>query len=556
MTRNNTGSKRKNSGKSSAASALQTILSGLNEMMQRPRAFTVLYIALGILTAVLLFVAAYFWLVPVSLHSSAFKTLIVGICLLWSVPLVAKFSVKAVGEKIKIGYKIPLFIGIGVIIICILLGIATTPLFIASKYRGLITIDENEHFTSEIEDYTQMKIPIVDKALAMKLGEKRLGEDNLGSQYTIENYTIIEYKDDLYWVGAIEYDGFFKWSSERGGGSPGYVLISATDPSLNVELVRKPTFYMPNAYFGEDLERKLYFNKMGLVRDGRINFELDEDGTPYYTQAVVKKKFAFTNGRDAYGIFVLNAVTGECKFYTLGSQPDWVDRVIPTEIANEQIDFWGRYKHGYFNTLFAKKEVLSISEGYNYVHHNGELYLYTGVTSVGKDESIVGVVMCNLKNKKTDFYKISGATEYAAQQSAQGIVQDLRYYASFPCLINYGGEPTYFMTLKDNEGLIKKFAYVNVRDYTKVGIGDTMVDAQVSYNQSINISVDYETLTVSDVREVIIDGNSVFYVKFAEKGDEVFKANIKLNDKLPFVKIGDTVKVRISENIISEIVIE
>ena len=47
----------------------------------------------------------------------------------------------------------------------------------------------------------------------------------------------------------------------------------------------------------------------------------------------------------------------------------------------------------------------------------------------------------------------------------EGQVQNLKYKAAFPLLLNISGEPTYFMALKDDAGLVKKYAMVNVQKY-------------------------------------------------------------------------------------------
>ena len=58
-----------------------------------------------------------------------------------------------------------------------------------------------------------MQIPVVDKGLAEKLGDKKLGEDNLGSQYNVGEYYMICHTDNLYWIAPIEYNGFFPWAN-------------------------------------------------------------------------------------------------------------------------------------------------------------------------------------------------------------------------------------------------------------------------------------------------------------------------------------------------------
>jgi hypothetical protein len=61
---------------------------------------------------------------------------------------------------------------------------------------------------------------------------------------------------------------------------------------------------------------------------------------------------------------------------------------------------------------------------------------------------------------------VSGATEYAAMQSAKGKVQQYEYYATFPILVNLNGIATYFMTLKDAAGLVKMYCFVSVKDFS------------------------------------------------------------------------------------------
>ena len=47
--------------------------------------------------------------------------------------------------------------------------------------------------------------------------------------------------------------------------------------------------------------------------------------------------------------------------------------------------------------------------------------------------------------------------------SAEGKVQNLKYKATFPILVNAGGEPTYFLSLKDSSNLVKMYAFVSVK---------------------------------------------------------------------------------------------
>ena len=57
--------------------------------------------------------------------------------------------------------------------------------------------------------------------------------------------------------------------------------------------------------------------------------------------------------------------------------------------------------------------------------------------------------MVDMVTKDSIVYQMPGATEEAAQGSAQGKVQHLGYQATFPLILNIDGQPTYFMALKD-----------------------------------------------------------------------------------------------------------
>ena len=85
------------------------------------------------------------------------------------------------------------------------------------------------------------------------------------------------------------------------------------------------------------------------------------------------------------------------------------------------------------------------------------------------------------KTKQTKYYEIPGATEYSAMNSAEGEVQNLRYKATFPLLLNIKNEPTYFIALKDNENLVKMYSMVNVGQYQIVAKGQTLLECEKDY---------------------------------------------------------------------------
>ena len=569
------------------------------EMFKNMKMQTLL-IVLGAITAALILIQVYFGLMSFAIGNTGLRISVIFIALLWSVPLLTKFFVARDTETKKMAafnsvfwaWKIPAAIAAVVLVITIGLAIFTTPLFLAKDFNKMIdpvqksvgvseSADPNNKYGAFQEDlpdfYTEagtdneMLVAIIDESFAAQLGVKALGEEEggLGSQFTIRDYTLIHYNDGLYWVGAIEPQGFFQWTSSSSTGSPGYVLVDATKTAqdASAELVTThPMLYTPGAYLWQDAERQMYFSKANSLRSSQINLELDEDGVPYYTQSVYEKKFGVTSGDEVVGLITLNATTGETAYYAEDKAPAWIDRTQDSAISMQQLDYWGEYSHGYFNTLFAKKEVNATSAGYNYVYYNDALYMTTGVTSKSaSDDAIIGTVMVDMKTNEASIYNMTGATERAAMSSAEGIpeVAAAGYKATFPAIVNFNGVPTYYMGLKDNNGTIQMYAFVSVEFYSsQKAAAVTSVDAVEAYNlviggdeKPVAPETDGEeaTFAIEEVIQYTVGGNTMFAIRHK---DGVYYADINIENgkKLLFANVGDTVKVLVVDDQIVKVI--
>ena len=249
------------------------------------------------------------------------------------------------------------------------------------------------------------------------------------------------------------------------------------------------------------------------------------------------------------GAVVLNAVTGENVYYDVEDIPQWIDRVYDAELLMEQYDYYGLLSNGYINSLFAQKNCFKTTAGYNYIALHDDVWVYTGVTSVSGDQSNVGFVLMNQRTKETNYYQIAGAEEFSAMSSAEGQVQHLGYTATFPLLLNVGGEPTYFLALKDNAGLVKKYAMVNIQKYQIVAIGDTVNECVRSYENlmedsgvDITDSGEKQTVTgtITMLKDIVIDGNTYVYIML-DDGDALY--SVKAGDHVGILKKneGDSV---------------
>lgn len=444
---------------------------------------------------------------------------------------------------------------IGIIFICvILINFILSPIFNSKSYSKRIEIKENGDFYKEIEQVDFTKVPLLDKESSRKLGDRVMGQmPELVSQFYVSNiYTQINYNDNIVRVTPLEYAGFFKYLSNHKDGVKGYITVDSVDGSAELVKLKKGMKYMDSAIFGEDLNRKLRFSYPTKIF-GRKKFEIDNEGNPYWVVPVIK----FTGieiRKEVEGVVILDPVTGKSNYYEVGNVPSWVDYVYEASLIIEQIDDWGMYKRGFFNSIFGQKNVTMTTEGYNYLVMNDDVFLYTGITSVASDESNLGFVLTNMRTKETTFYAVPGAEEYSAMASAQGQVQQMSYVSTFPLLINLNGKATYLISLKDNAGLVKMYAFVDVADYQRVVVTDAskgIEAAALNYTNSANIVVDENKLktkeiTISNVKTATINGDTYYF--FNDTDNQKYMVSITINKELlPFIETGSKVTVSYKE---------
>lgn len=436
----------------------------------------------------------------------------------------------------------------------IIMSISAMPIFRASQYQEQLQISESPSFKDEYAKITFDQIPVIDLPVAKQLGDKKMGQvTSLGSQYHVsEQYTMISMKDKIYRVSPLEYRDFFKWFQNRDKGIPGYIKVNVNDPN-DVELVEleEGMKYAPSAYFQQNLQRHVRFAfPFELTTD--FSFELDDDGNPYWVVSTYLPKVGMYGGNDATGVITVDPISGDMQKYGLDDVPEWVDRVQPSEFAIKQLDNWGLYVNGFFNTLFGQKDMLVNTEGYNYITIDGQTNVFTGITSVGGDRSIVGFALINLKTKDAKFFKVNGADEASAMSSAEGEVQHLGYKATFPIILNVADQPTYFVSLKDQASLVKQYAFVSLENYSIVGVGETVALAQTNYLQKLkqagtNVSggeggVQELSGVITSISSAIVDGNSNYYFTI-EGSDKLFISPVSQSSELVMTKIGQNIKV-------------
>ncbi len=439
------------------------------------------------------------------------------------------------------------------IVIILLVVLFNSPLFNAKKYYQRISIDTSKSFQDNIEEVDFNKLPLLDKDSSTKLGDRVMGGmSELVSQYDVsDEYTQINYNNEIIRVTPLEYNGWIKWITNRNKGITGYITVNSTTGKAKLVKLKKGLKYAPSALFNENLYRKLQFQYPTKNFDS-INFEIDNEGNPYWVASVVKYH-GIGQRREVTGVVIFDPVTAKSKYYKVKDVPSWVDHVYEADLILEQVNNWGAYKNGYLNSIFTQKDVVATTTGYNYLAYNDDIYLYTGITSVLADESNIGFILTNMRTKETNFYSVAGAEEYSAMDSAKGQVQQMKYTSTFPLLINLNGNPTYLISLKDNAGLVKMYAFVDVEDYQKVVVTDAskgiLAAADNYLNERGEESSSVKTtkdIIVNNIKEVIIDGNTYYY--FNDEAGNKYKVSIKVNkNKLPFINNGDSITIKYSK---------
>lgn len=572
----------------------------ISHSMKLVKAKAVLTGAVG--AAAVLFIGFYFLLVPLNIHAEGLWVSAVLASAAFAVFYNIAFTVGCTtgfngapykeeyqkwqilsSEKSQKGRKlflIPVFILAAFVVI----GITGAKIFHASSYASIINVEDAVFEDDLSETLNTDSIALMDTQSAQMLGDREIGSlSNVVSQYNVsDDYTQIDYNGTPKKVAALDYAGFFKWRNNHKEGVPGYVIVDPVSMSASYQECSGGMVYVPSAYLREDAAR--YIRKHFPTEIfGNLHFEIDEDGNPYYVASVYKKTISLFGGETVKGAIVLNPTDGEIWYYDLAEVPNWIDVVYGGDLICTQYNWYGKLQNGFINSVFGKKGCKRVTtyytsdedsedeqptSDYGYVAKDGDIWIYTGITSVNGDSSNIGFLLANERTGETHYYGIAGADEKSAMSAAEGEVQEKGYQASFPSLINVDGEPTYIMVLKDASGLVKLYAAVNVEQYNLVATASTQNDCIAKYRILIGTAQDADSETdetgnepevpdeplkatgesdavIADIREIVIDGNTYLYL-ITDDG-QIYRAKAAEHEEMLLLKVGDTVHISYHE---------
>ncbi|HJD47547.1 MAG TPA: CvpA family protein [Candidatus Mediterraneibacter norfolkensis] len=512
---------------------------------------------IAVLVILVLGIYYYTALPAINIHATEFWVFLVILIILAALLFVRKKNLDRYELKESKGLRVILGLLAAVVIVYLAGTLLSSPVVNAKKYQQLMTV-ENGEFTTDIEELSFDQIPLLDRDSATLLGNRKMGSMvDMVSQFEVDGlYSQINYNDRPVRVSPLRYASLIKWFTNQSEGIPAYIMIDMATQDTELVKLDDGMKYTASDHFNRNIYRHLRFRYPTYIFND-LSFEVDEEGVPYWICPVRKYNIGLFGGVTIGRVVLCNAITGETQDYAVEDAPQWIDRAYSADLLVQLYDYYGTLKHGFLNSVLGQKDCLETTEGYNYLAIDDDVWVYTGVTSVSGDQSNVGFVLMNQRTMETRFYEVEGATEASAMSSAEGQVQNLHYTATFPLLLNISGEPTYFIALKDDAGLVKMYAMVNVQKYQIVATGDTVSKCEEAYTdlmyengikETAEDTREIRTVTapITKIAQGVIEGNSHYYIML-EGSDEIF--DIPVVDFIDIIRfdVGDEVTIEYKE---------
>ena len=438
-----------------------------------------------------------------------------------------------------------------VILVGVIGSLISSPIFRAAAYRKLLDVQTGS-CTEDVAQISFGDIPTLDRNSANYLGDRQMGTpSDMDSQFEYSNdSTQINYLGRPVRVAPIVYADLIKWFTNQSEGLPAYIVVDMVTQEATVVRLTEGVKYSFSDHFGRNIIRHLRF-RYPTMMFANPEFEIDEDGHPWWIAPRLVKTIGLFGGRDIRGAVLVDAVTGESTYHE--TVPEWVDTLYTPALIMEQYDYHGTLVNGFINSILGQRDVTMTTEGYNYIAMNDDVYVYTGVTSANADQSNLGFLLCNMRTKETHYYVAPGATETAAMASARGVVQDLGYTATFPLLLNISGQPTYFIPLMDATNLVKSYAMVNVAQYQIVAVGTTVLDCERAYIQMLSdrgvagtdeVPAAQESASgmVEEIRTAVLGGTTYYFIRL-ENESVFYSVSAAENREVITLNVGDRVSI-------------
>lgn len=409
-------------------------------------------------------------------------------------------------------------------------------------------------------------IVLVTQDVAAYRGQQVLAQNgqNFGSIYHLENaqYTLQSVAGHLYWIAPLVYNNV--WANLGNYNTPGFVVVDAENPDAPAMLkTGYHLHYVPGALFNQDLIRHVYLSgyTYGDLTDPTL--EVDDNFQPYYTISVMQPSRGFTGGK-LYQVLLVDPQSGKIQVFAPDKVPAWVDRVIPSSVVTDYLNWWGDYHSApWFNPSGAGQQIPATDPELVYNDVNQPVWLVPMTSSSAKDNSSTGVVLFDTKKNAATFYPLAGlgVGDNVKSAFASNPANIRAYEVSTPQLYYIYGRPTWVATFTQANSSGATFQAVGLvaaddLNGANVQMAPTRDAALTLYSQwlaghskgssgnggptSTGTPGSQMSGKVIRVAPTTVGGSTVYYLWVAGEA-HIFTASLAISPLLPLVQPGDQV---------------
>jgi len=454
----------------------------------------------------------------------------------------------------------------------IVLCVKQSDIFTATEKAKLIgTVQTVADLNKVMEPADPVHICLVSEDMAKVSAQNALSKlelnDNAipGSRYSIGEPTKQWVDGQLWWIFPLEFKGWLKWRQNKK--VPGYLRVSAENPFFEGQTVQVDKDskdiqirYLNSACF--EFRANRYLRENGYLNSILTDwtFEPNDSWRPFYTVSVLKRKFGFT-GYETVGILTLDLQTGNIVYYDINSLPAWIDRAIPLNVIDYNIEKWGKYSlAGWWYCLWHDDKSQMPTPGWFLTYNQkGFCQWFSGFTSTSaEDQALTGFTLTNGRTGKTIFFKASGVTEEIAYNTAQSLWSNFKGYEPTELVpYNIYGNLTYVIPITYS-GQFKGVSLAALNNVNIKAKGETIEEALSNYRAMISEATSDRLVPsggeleiielegkIQRVGQTLMQGQKQIFTFMLENEPKIFQVvNSESTNKAVVMKPGDLVKIK------------
>ncbi len=503
----------------------------------------------------------YFVMPAITVPNMLIANLIVAVVLL---PLL--LYVIQPGEKVetKVLRPITFFLSVALIgvIVVIVLGFTTL-----DEAHQSISVQQEE----EAKPLTKDETPItVAPEFARNKIQKAMSVVPNPQFYDLGKLQVQKVNEEIVYVAPVEFADF--WKFLRGKETAGYFTISATNVNAQPEFQENEMKYTNSSYFNKYIQRVIYDKYPHYIQSGEAQIEVDDEGKPWYVQTIYRPMHVTNKPNlEDLKVVVIDPDSGEMQMFDTNEAPEFIEGSVSSEMATLENNYFGKYIHGWLNSVFGKRDVKIPNESGSesgvtpIFDENGDMFYFTDMTSPKENiDSALGYTLVNARSGELINYGGEKNNGIMDSEGAKQIVNkefpEKKWEGYMPVLYNVDGNPTWVVNVLDPNGLHKQYAYIKANDSDFVVFGDTANETLDAYrmallqdpsNPGATDDTNTEQITGEVDRVLVTSSEQGQVVQFLLTNDAtIYTVNASKSPLTIFLEKGDSIdaEVQILDN--------